>query len=194
METPQPRGVTQLLLAWRQGDQAALDQLVPLVYEELQRMARHHLSHERDGHTLQTTALVHEAYLRLINIHEIEWQDRAHFFCVAARMMRRVLVDYARSRRFQKRGGGAQQASLSQADVLLGQERHHLDDLLTVNEVLEKLSAVDTRAGEVFEMKFFGGLQVNEMAEVFGVSDRTIKKDLHFAKLWLRRAWGKGTD
>ncbi|MFN7929644.1 MAG: sigma-70 family RNA polymerase sigma factor [Blastocatellia bacterium] len=191
MDTPQPHGVTQLLLAWRQGDQAALEQLLPLVYGELQQMARQYLRQERDGHTLQTTALVHEAYLRLINIHAVAWQDRAHFFCVAARTMRRVLVDYARARNYQKRGGGAQQASFAEAEALLGQERQRLEDVLVVNEVLEQLTVIDARAGEVFEMKFFGGLTVNEIAEVVGVSDRTIKKDLQFAKLWLKRAWSQ---
>ena len=183
MDTPQPQGVTQLLLAWRNGDREALDQLMPLVYEELRQMARHYLSNKRDGHTLQTTALVNEAYLRLVNLRAIEWQDRAHFFSVAATLMRRVLVDFARSRNYQKRGGGAQQESLTNVGVLLRQERHNHEDILAVNEALEKLTQQDERCGKVVELRFFGGLTNVEIGEVLGVTDRTVKKDWSFAKM-----------
>ena len=183
MDTPQPQGVTQLLLAWRNGDREALDQLMPLVYEELRQMARHYLSNKRDGHTLQTTALVNEAYLRLVNLRAIEWQDRAHFFSVAATLMRRVLVDFARSRNYQKRGGGVRQESLTDADGMMQQERHNLEDILAVNEALEKLTQQDERCGKVVELRFFGGLTNVEIGEVLGVTDRTVKKDWSFAKM-----------
>ncbi len=187
MNTPQPQGVTQLLLAWRNGDREALDQLMPLVYEELRHVARHYLSNERDGHTLQTTALVNEAYLRLVNIRAVEWQDRAHFFSVAATMMRRVLVDFARSRNYQKRGGGVPQESLTDADGMTCQEQHNLEDILAVNEALEKLALQDERCGKVVELRFFGGLTNVEISEVLGVTDRTVKSDWRYAKMWLRR-------
>ena len=192
MDTPQPQGVTQLLLAWRKGDREALNQLMPLVYEELRHVARHYLSNERDGHTLQTTALVNEVYLRLVNLRAVEWQDRAHFFSVAATLMRRILVDFARSRNYQKRGGGAQQASLSAANGMMQQERHNLEDILAVNEALEKLALPYERCGKVVELRFFGGLTNEEIAEVLGVTARTVKSDWRFAKMWLKRELSGG--
>jgi RNA polymerase sigma factor (TIGR02999 family) len=146
------------------------------------------MSNERNGHTLQTTALVNEAFLRLVNFRQIEWQDRTHFFSVAATLMRRVLVDFARARNYQKRGGGAQQESLSDADVLLRQEWHNLEDVLAVHEAVEQLAQADERCAKVVEMRFFGGLTNEEIAEVLGVTDRTVKNDWRFAKMWLRRA------
>ena len=176
--------VTQLLARWNDGDEAALQQLVPIVHEELKRLARRQMAAERPGHTLQPTALVNEAYLRLVNLKQMHWQNRAHFFAMGARLMRRILVDFARSRSYQKRGGGAKQVSFSQAlDVAEGQAT----DVVALNDALEALAGVDERKSRVVELRFFGGLSVDETAEVLNVSRETIKRDWTFAKMWLLR-------
>jgi RNA polymerase sigma factor (TIGR02999 family) len=174
--------VTQLLLAWSQGEDTALKQLTPLVYEELRRLAHRYMGAERAAHTLQTTALVNEAYLRLIDGRRVNWQDRAHFFAVSARLMRRILVDWARSRAAKKRGGQPQQVTLDEALLV---SRGHGEDLVALDEALQKLSEVDARKSQVVEMRFFGGLSVQETAAVLRVSPDTVLRDWRLAKLWL---------
>ena len=187
MTTPAPGAVTELLLAWSEGDEGALERLVPLVEAELRRLARGYMARERRGHTLQITALVNEAFLRLADARRLRWQDRAHFLGISARLMRRVLVDHARSRGFQKRGGGAQQVTLS--DALPGSAEPAVDlvDLVALDRALEALAAVDVRKSRVIELRFFGGLSVEEAAEVLHVSSDTVKRDWRLAKLWLLR-------
>jgi RNA polymerase sigma factor (TIGR02999 family) len=176
--------VTRLLVRWKDGDEAALQQLVPIVHEELRRLARRQMARERPGHTLQPTALVNEAYLRLVNLKQIQWQDRAHFFAMGARLMRRVLVDFARSHGYQKRGGGATPVSFTEAlDVAEGQAT----DVVALNDALEALADVDERKCRVVELRYFGGLSVEETAEVLNVSRETVKRDWTFAKMWLLR-------
>ena len=175
--------VTQLLLAWGKGDPAALEELTPVVYDELRRLARHYMSNERVGHTLQATALVNEAYMRLVDIHKVQWQNRAHFFAMSARLMRRILVDSARSRNYQKRGAGAQKVSLDERLMVAEPGR----DLVALDDALEQLAKVDERKSKVVEMRFFGGLSVEETAEVLDVSRDTVKRDWRLAKLWLLR-------
>jgi RNA polymerase sigma-70 factor, ECF subfamily len=176
--------VTRLLARWKDGDEAALQQLLPIVHEELRRLARRQMAGERPGHTLQPTALVNEAYLRLIDLKQMQWQDRAHFFAMAARLMRRILVDFARSRGYQKRGGGAQQVSFTQAlDVAEGQPT----DVVALDDALEELAQVDERKSRVVELRFFGGLSLEETAEALNVSRETVKRDWTFAKMWLLR-------
>ena len=182
MTTPSPQEVTQLLLAWSQGDQAALDQLIPLVHAELHRLAHRCMDRERAGHTLQTTALVNEAYLRLIDQKHVNWQNRAHFVGVAAQMMRRILVDHAKSHNRAKRGGGALRVTLDE-NLAAGEERG--DDLLELDEALTALEAFDKRKSKVVEMKYFGGLSVEETAEVLKVSVITVARDWKLAKAWL---------
>jgi RNA polymerase sigma-70 factor (ECF subfamily) len=176
--------VTRLLARWKDGDEAALQQLLPIVHEELRRLAQRQMAGERAGHTLQPTALVNEAYLRLVNLKQIQWQNRVHFFSMAARLMRRILVDFARSRRYQKRGGGAQQVSFTEAlEVAEGQPT----DVVALDDALEALAHVDGRKSQVVELRFFGGLSVEETAEVLNVSRETVKRDWKFAKMWLLR-------
>jgi len=184
MPESSPVPVTQLLLAWGQGDEAALEQLIPLVHAELRRVARRRMGHERVGHTLQATALVHEAYLKLIDIRQVQWQNRAHFFAISSRLMRRILVDHARARGYQKRGGGARNVTLDEA-LIVTSERG--GDLLAVDEALEALAARDRRKSQVVEMRFFGGLSVEETAEALHISIRTVKRDWTMARLWLLR-------
>lgn len=174
--------VTQLLLKWTQGDEAALEQLIPLVYEELRRMARQYLRRERAGHTIQTTTLVHEAYLRLIDAGRVHWQDRAHFFAIAARLMRRVLVDDARRRSFQKRGPELTRVSLDEAMVLAP---HRDADLIALDEALQRLTRFAPRKGQVVELRFFGGLSIEETAAALEISTDTVKREWRTAKLWL---------
>ena len=176
--------VTGLLLAWSQGEQTALEQLVPLVYAELRRIAHRYLGGERPGHALETTELVNEAYLRLIDARQVDWQNRAHFFAISAKLMRRILVDSARSRNYLKRGGGALNVSLDEA-LTLSTERDQ--ELVALDEALNSLSLMDARKGQVVEMRFFGGLSVEETAEVLKVSADTIRRDWKFAKVWLAR-------
>ena len=177
-----PQRVTELLIAWGSGDRAALEELTPLVYGELRRLAHRHLGRERRGHTLQTSALVHEAYLRLIGQKNVEWQGRAHFFGIAARLMRQILVDYARTRNNQKRGGDANRVSLDEA-LLVSDER--AAEVVALDEALERLAKVDPRKGRVVELRFFGGLSVEETAEVLAVSPGTVMRDWTLAKAWL---------
>lgn len=180
-----PQQVTQLLLAWGGGDQAALDELMPLVYEELRRLAHQCMSRERPGHTMQTSALVNEAYLRLIDQKSIHWQDRAHFFGIAARLMRQVLVDYARKRRYAKRGGDARRVPLDEA-MIVSEKR--AADVVALDDALKSLAEIDTRQSQIVELRFFGGLSIEETAEVLAVSPGTVMRDWTLAKAWLRRA------
>jgi len=190
--TPSPHEVTQLLIAWSQGEQAALEKLMPLVYQELRRVAKRYLGRERAGHTLQTTALVHEAYLRLVDASQVEWQNRAHFFAVSAQLMRRILVDHARSHNYLKRGGEAHHVPLEEAAVFSAEQA---PDLLALDEALVSLAAIDQRKSRVVELRFFGGLSVAETAEVLKVSPRTVLSDWSLAKAWLlREISGEGSD
>jgi len=177
-----PHRVTQLLQQWSNGDDAALAELTPLVYEELRRLAHHYMEGERPGHTLQTTALVNEAYLRLIDQTNPNWQSRAHFFAVATRAMRRILVNYARSNRAQKRGGGGAKIELDEAVIMSPEQSNEIVD---VHEALEKLATLDERKAQVVELKYFGGLNHDEIAEVLKVSTMTVRRDWVFAKTWL---------
>lgn len=181
--------ITQLLHDWQQGDRAALDQLLPLVYDELRRLAKRNLRRQSPGQTLQTTALVHEAYLRLINLPEVDWQNRAHFFAVAAQAMRYLLIDRARAKRYAKRGGGAQQVSLDEA-AQVSAERP--DELLALDEALTRLAALDPRQSQIVELRYFGGLTVEETAEVLGVSAITVMREWAKAKGWLYRELSRG--
>jgi RNA polymerase sigma-70 factor (ECF subfamily) len=177
-----PHDVTQLLLKWTQGDQAALEQLMPLVYGELRRMARQCLRRERAGHTMQTTTLVHEAYLRLIDADRVAWQDRAHFFAIAARLMRRVLVDDARKRNFQKRGAELTRVSFDEAMVLAPNRDA---EVIALDEALERLTHFAPRKCQVVELRFFGGLSIEETAAALKISTDTVKREWRTAKLWL---------
>ena len=181
----QSEGVTQLLLEWGAGDKAALDELLPLVFDELHRLARGYLRRERPQHTLQPTALVNEAYLRLVDQAHVRWQNRAHFFGIAANLMRQILVDHARERAADKRGGPAQQRlSLTQAERVVRQQEV---DVLALDEALDKLAAFDAQQGRVVELKFFGGLTIEEIAEVLGISHATVEREWKLARAWLRR-------
>ena len=188
MDRSNPQEVTGLLLAWSQGDRAALDRLMPMIYRELRRLAHNYLGRERAGHTLQTTALVNEVYLRLIDVRRVSVQDRAQFFALAAQLMRRVLVDFARERLAQKRGGGAAQVSFDEA-FLFSPERSA--ELVALDDALDALSGIDRRKSEVVELRFFGGLSVEETAASLGVSPDTVRRDWKFAKVWLLRAMGQ---
>src|SRR5216110_3912380 len=184
MDTPSvsPHRVTQLLAEWSHGDNAALVELTPLVYEELRRLAHHFMEGQRPDHTLQTTALVDEAYLRLADQTSPSWQNRAHFFAVAARAMRQILVNYAKSSRAQKRGGGALKVELDQAAIVSPEQSKEIVDL---HEALERLATLDSRKAQVVELKYFGGLNYDEMSEVLKISRVTVRRDWRFARLWL---------
>jgi RNA polymerase sigma-70 factor, ECF subfamily len=188
MTKPPPKEVTQLLVDWSGGDQAAFDKLVPLVYEELHRLARRYMGREQAGHTLQTTALVNEAYLRLVDQKRMRWQNRAHFFAIAAQMMRRVLVDHARKRRYAKRGGDQLRVSLAEAEGL-SQER--AADVVALDEALESLAEIDPQQARVVELRFFGGLTIEETAEVLGLSRDMVNREWATAKAWLYREMSK---
>ena len=176
--------VTQLLHAWSEGEPQALDRLTPLVYEELHRLARRHMAHERPGHTLQTTALVNEAYLELVDSVQADWQNRAHFFAVCARVMRRILVDWARSRNMFKRGGGVHLVGLE--DTFVGAQEPDAA-LVALDDALSALAECDARKARVVELRFFGGLSMEETAAVLRISEETVQRDWRFAKSWLRR-------
>jgi len=178
------QGVTELLVAWGQGDKAALDELMPVVYDELRRLAQSYLSRERPGHTLQTTALVHEAYLRLVDQRSVDWQNRAQFFGIAAQMMRRILINHAKERSAQKRQGYATKVSLDDAVSFFEQREV---DLVALDEALNGLAVLDPQQTQIVELRFFGGLTIAEVAEVVGLSPATIKREWDSAKLWLRR-------
>ena len=181
---PPSSEVTQLLLAWSEGDQTALDQLAPLVYEELRRLAHEYMRRENPGHTLQTTALVNEAYLRLVDLKRLQWQNRAQFFGIAAQLMRRILVDYARARHYQKRGGGARQVSLEEAAVMA---KGRSAEFIALDDALESLAAIDPRKSRIVELRYFGGLSVKETAEVLHISPRTVLREGNLARAWLHR-------
>jgi len=191
MTSPSPDEVTQLLLDWSSGDKAALDRLMPLVYEELRRLAHHYMGRERPGHTLQTTAIVNEAYLQLIDQRNVQWQNRAHFFGVAAQAMRHILVDYARTRQTAKRGGGARPISLEEA-ALVTQER--AGELVAFDDALKELERLSKRQSRVVELRYFGGLSVEETATVLEVSSDTVMRDWSMAKTWLHRALTTATE
>ena len=183
--------VTGLLLAWSAGDSSALDQLAPLVYQELRRLARYYMAQERVGHTLQATALVNEAYLRLVDVKRMKWQNRAHFFAVSAQMMRRVLVEFARRRHRLKRGGEVQHVALDEVPDVFGEKE---PGIVPLDEALKKLEEVDPRMSQVVELRFFGGLSVQETAEVIKVSPETVMRDWKTAKVWLLRELDEGRN
>ena len=181
--------VTALLQAWRAGDEQALAAMMPIVHEELRKLARRSMAGERPDHTLQVTALVNEAYLRLVDLKRMQWQDRAHFFAMSARLMRRILVDHARARRYNKRGGGVRPVSLDEAlHVAANAER----DLVALDEALAALAATDERKARVVELRFFGGLSVDEVGSVLHISPETVGRDWRLAKAWLAREIGRG--
>jgi len=176
--------VTGILLKWREGDEAALDRLVPIVHDELRRIARRCMAGERAGHSLQATALVNEAYLRLIDVQHVNWQNRAHFLAMSARLMRRILVDYARSKGYQKRGGGAMKVTFDEGLPVAVEPAL---DLVALDDALKALATVDERKSRVIELRFFGGLSVEETANVLAVSPETVMRDFKLAKAWLMR-------
>jgi RNA polymerase sigma factor (TIGR02999 family) len=180
--------ITQLLQSWSQGDEGAIDKLMPLVYDELHRMAGRYMSDEKPGHTLQTTALVNEAYLRLVHTSKSDWQSRSHFFAVCAQVMRRILVDWARSRQAQKRGNDIPPLELNEAFAVPVETGA---DLVAIDDALKALTLVDARKSQIVELRFFGGLSVQETAEVLKVSEETVHRDWRLAKSWLRRELGK---
>lgn len=178
--------VTQLLVNWSKGDQASLDQLLPLVYGELRRLASSYLRRERSNHTLQSTALVHEAFMRLVNQQDVQWKNRAHFYAIAAQMIRRILVDYARSQHAEKRGSGAVKLALDEA-MAVAQTPATDIDLLGLNDALDQLAALDERQSRIVELRFFAGLSIEETAEVMHLSAATIKREWQTARAWLFR-------
>jgi RNA polymerase sigma factor (TIGR02999 family) len=182
MLNPSPHEVTQLLLAWSEGDKAAMDQLMPLVYGEMRRLAKQHMRRERAGHTLQTTALIHEVYLRLIDASQVRLKNRRQFFAAASRLMRQALVDLARERGSHKRGGAAERVSLDEA-LMVSEQRD--DELLALDEALQALAEFDARKSQVVELRFFGGLSVEETAEALDVSVETVHRDWRLARSWL---------
>ena len=188
MEKPSGHQVTQLLRAWSEGEAAALDKIMPLVYRKLHTMARRYMAHEHPGHTLQATALVHEAYVRLVDTAQVSFENRAHFFGLCAQVMRRILVDWARSRHAQKRGGDVAPLELDEA-LVVGEERGR--DLVALDDALTALSAQDERKGKVVELRFFGGLSVEDTATALKISPETVMRDWKFAKSWLRRELNK---
>jgi RNA polymerase sigma factor (TIGR02999 family) len=185
-----PRNITQMLLDWGKGDREAFDRLMPVVYAELRRQAARHLRRERPGHTFQTTDLVHEAYLRLVDQKNVRWQNRAHFFAIAAQLMRRILVDHARRRHRAKRGGSGLVVSL-EGELVVAAEKSD-QDLLALDEALTRLAAMDVRQSQIVELRCFSGLSIEETATVLRVSLTTVKHDLNMAKAWLRREVGRG--
>jgi RNA polymerase sigma-70 factor (ECF subfamily) len=190
--TPSPEEVTRLLEAWSNGDQSAFDKLVPLVYEELRRLAHRYMGREHSGHTLQTTALVNEAYLRLVDSSQVQWQNRAHFFAMAAQLMRRVLVDFARTRNYQKRGGEVVRVEFDEA--WMGSTEGGGSLVVALDDALQELAKFDARKSQVVEMRFFGGLSATETAEVLKVSEDTVLRDWKLAKTWLLRELKKDNE
>ena len=182
MTEPTTHEVSQLLIDWSNGDKTALDKLVPLIHEELRRLAHHYMSRERPGHTLQTTALVDEAYLRLVNRQEVHWKNRAHFFAIAATLMRSILVDHARSHAYAKRGGGARRIELNEAIVV---SRERAADVVALDEALKELATLDEPQSRIVELRFFGGLTVEETAEAMSISPTTVKREWRTARAWL---------
>ena len=188
MAIPSQKDVTRLLVDWANGDQAALQELMPLVYDELRRLASRYMRRESEGHTLQTSALVNEAYLRLIDQKNVRWQNRAHFFGIAAQLMRRILVDHARSRSRLKRGGQIQKLSLDEQAVIAKEAA----EVIALDEALKNLAEMDPRKSQIVEMKFFGGLTTEEVAEVLKVTSRTVEREWRKARAWLNRAVKEG--
>ena len=186
-----PSDVTRLLLAWSDGDETALQRLMPLVYAELRRLAARYMGRERAGHTLQTSALINEAYLRLVGARGVQWQNRAHFYAVSAGAMRRILVDFARARDNLKRGGGVRPIPLDE-QTLAGVTRSA--DLLALDEALERLAVLSPRQGRVVELRYFGGMTEQEVADVLHVSSRTVRNDWQLARAWLHRELGRSTN
>ena len=184
MAPPADHDITEFLHSWREGDEAALEKLTPLVYRELHRLAAHYMRREKVEHTLQATALVNEAYVRLIDWKNVQWQNRGHFFGVAAQVMRRILVDYARSRCYDKRGGGARPMTLDEAPPVTDDK---LAVLLEIDQALDRLAALDARRAQVVELRYFAGLSVEETAEALKVSPITVIRNWNFAKAWLLR-------
>ena len=190
MSTSSPQDVTQLLAAWGEGDRSALDKLLPLVHAELRRIAQRQMRQERPGHTLQATALVNEAYLRLAGDQQLEWRDRAHFFAVCAQVMRHILIDHARSRGREKRGGGAVQVSLNDALIVADDQ---IADILALDEALSALERMDPQKARLVELRYFAGLTVEETAEVLNSSPRTVRREWRRARAWLYRMMSEGT-
>jgi len=190
MAPPSSQDVTCLLEAWSRGDEAALQKLVPLIYEQLHSLARYYMAHERPGHTLQTTALIHETYLRLVNVRQVKWQNRVHFFAICAQLMRRILVDFARARSYQKRGGGVPHVDIEEALTVSSKPDWNL---VALDEAMRRLALVDERKSRVVELRFFGGLSVKETAEVVKVSVDTVMRDWQLAKVWLLRELSGGS-
>ena len=190
MAAASPQDLTQLLVAWSNGEKDALNQLIPLVYSELHRLAHRYMARENRGHPLQSTALVHEAYQRLVNLRDMNWQNRAHFFAVSAQVMRRILVDYARSRRYTKRGGDWRQVPLNEAMAVFPSRQ---TDIVALDDALRSLADIDPRKARVVEMRFFGGLSIKEAAEVLDVSPETVLRDWRLAKVWLLRELSEGS-
>jgi RNA polymerase sigma factor (TIGR02999 family) len=187
MTQPETHEVTRLLQAWGRGDDAALEQIIPIVYKELKRIAHRYMAGQRQDHTLQTTALINEAYLKLIDSRQVNWQDRAHFFAISARLMRRILVDFARSRTYQKRGGGAREITLDEG--LMGAQAR-AQNLVALDDALKALSELDPRKCKVVELRFFGGLSVEETAQALKVCADTVTRDWRMAKAWLASELG----
>jgi RNA polymerase sigma factor (TIGR02999 family) len=183
--------ITQLLLDWSEGNQAALEHLTPMVYSELHRLAHHYMNRERAGHTLQTSALVNEAFLRLVDQRNVKWNNRAHFFAIAAQMMRRILVDYARSHLYAKRGAGAVHVSLDHAGLVA---KEPSAEVTALDEALTKLESIDPQQARVVELKFFGGLTIKETAEVMAISIDMVKREWSTAKAWLYREMSGGDE
>ena len=180
----QEHEITQLLAEWREGNQAALDDLYPLVYDELHRLARRYMSREKKGHTLQTTALINEAYVRLVDQRNVHWANRSHFFAISAQIMRRILIDHARRHAYAKRGGGARQVSLDETATVVSGD---LSEFLRLDEALKSLAELDPRRSQVVELKYFGGLNNDEIAEVLKISKNTVIRDWNMARAWLYR-------
>ena len=189
MDLSSSHDVTSLLQAWGQGDEEALQKLLPLVYKQLHAAARRYMAGERPGHTLQTTALIHETYLRLIDVRKVKWQDRAHFLAVCAQLMRRILIDFARSRGYQKRGGSAAHVTFDEGLMV---SAHPDANLAALDEALSRLALVDERKSKVVELRFFGGLDVKETAEALKISPETVMRDWKLAKVWLLRELRRG--
>jgi len=189
MVTLTQKDITGLLLEWGSGDKAALDKLIPIVHKELRRMAHRYMRRERAGNTLQTSALINEAYIRLVDYNKVRWQDRAHFFAVAAQAMRRILVERARSRRRDKRGGAAQRVSLDEAADLATERAA---SIIALDDALTDLCAVAPRKGQIVELRYFGGLSIDQTAEILGVSSPTVQREWRAAKAWLYRAISEG--
>lgn len=180
----QEHEITQLLAEWSDGNQAALDELYPLVYEELHRLARRYMSRERKGHTLQTTALINEAYVRLVDQRNVQWANRSHFFAISAQIMRRILIDHARRHGYAKRGGGARQVSLDETATVI---QDNLSEFLRLDEALKSLAQLDPRRSQVVELRYFGGLNNEEIADVLKISENTVIRDWNMARAWLYR-------